>query len=98
MKRPIELQALETYRLWLKYDDGTEGTVDLSDLADRGVFKAWNEPGVFGKAHITEDGAVAWTDEIELCSDALYLRLTDQTSDELFFPQPVAPSSRGISD
>jgi hypothetical protein len=41
MYKIIEAKALEDYRLWLKYSDGTEGAVDLSHLAGKGVFAAW---------------------------------------------------------
>ncbi len=34
--RPIEVRALAPYRIWLRYDDGIEGEVDLSDLAGDG--------------------------------------------------------------
>ena len=30
MPRPVEVRALEPYRIWLRYDDGVEGEVDLS--------------------------------------------------------------------
>lgn len=43
MPKPVEVKALANYRIWLRYDDGTEGEVDLSDLAGRGAFKAWEE-------------------------------------------------------
>ena len=36
--RPVEVRALEPYRIWLRYDDGAEGEVDLSYLAGDGVF------------------------------------------------------------
>ena len=37
MARPVAVQALPHFRLWLRYDDGIEGEIDLSDLAGRGV-------------------------------------------------------------
>ena len=43
MTKPVEVKALANLRIWLRYDDGTEGEVDLSDLALRGVFRAWND-------------------------------------------------------
>jgi len=46
MTRPIKVKALPNFHIWLRYDDGTEGKVDLSDLAGRGVFKAWDDFGI----------------------------------------------------
>ena len=31
--KQVEVKALEGYCLWIKYSDGIEGGVDLSDLA-----------------------------------------------------------------
>lgn len=50
--------------------------MDLSALAGVGVFRLWLEPGAFERAHITEHRAIAWSDDVELCADTLYLRLT----------------------
>lgn len=84
MPRPTVVRALSGWRLWLRYDDGSEGTADLSDLAGRGVFKAWDDESFFRDAHIGSHGAVEWGSEIDLCSDALYLRLTGKSPEELF--------------
>ncbi len=84
MFKPIEVRALPVYKLWLRYSDGTEGEVDLSEFAGRGIFKLWNEYGTFEKVYIGEHGQVAWNDEIDMCPDALYLRLTGKTPEEVF--------------
>ena len=83
MIRPIEVVAREGFRLWLRYDDGACGEVDLSHLAGQGVFAAWSDRAFYERAHITEHRSVAWSDEIELCADALYMRLTGKTVEEL---------------
>ena len=36
MVRPVEARPLMPYRIWLRYQDGTEGEVDLSHLAGKG--------------------------------------------------------------
>lgn len=59
MKKITEARALEAYRLWLRFGDGVEGIADLSDLAGKGVFAAWNTPGAFAKVRVTDFGAVA---------------------------------------
>ena len=92
MKKASEVRPLNGYRIWLRYADGVEGEVDLSHLAGRGVFKAWADRRFFEDVHVDESGAVAWGEDIDLCPDALYLRLTGKTADELFpklKPTPV---------
>jgi hypothetical protein len=80
----LETRVLEGYRVWLRYADGVEGEVDLSDLAGRGVFEAWNDRRFFENVRIDESGALAWGSDIDLCPDALYLRLTGRTPEEVF--------------
>ena len=83
MIRPIEVEPREGYRIWLRYSDGMAGEVDLSNMAGRGVFAAWNEPGCFEQVHIAPHRAIAWTDDLELCPDALYMEITGKSFEEL---------------
>ncbi|WP_419925975.1 DUF2442 domain-containing protein [Candidatus Poriferisocius sp.] len=69
----------EGYRVWIRYADEVAGEVDLSDLAGRGVFKAWENRSCFEAVRVAADGGIAWGDEIELFPDALYMRLTDKS-------------------
>jgi hypothetical protein len=80
----IELSPYKNYRLFVRYDDGANGIVDLSDFAGRGVFAAWNEPGVFEKVRLAEAGHPEWPGGIDLCPDALYMRLTGKRPEEVF--------------
>ena len=80
MTGPIAVEPREDYRIWLRYSDGAEGEVDLSDLAGGGVFSAWDDRACFEAVHMTEYGAIAWSEELELCPDALYMRLTASPS------------------
>jgi hypothetical protein len=82
--RIIDVKALPRFRLELRFDNGETGVVDLLSLAGRGVFEAWNVPGVFEDVSVTDDGAVQWPGEIDLCPDALYLRMTGKTAEEVF--------------
>jgi hypothetical protein len=81
--KPIEVLALEKYQIWIKFSDTTEGIIDLSHLAQQGVFKEWEEPGVFNLVHIhPETDAIAWNDNIEICPDSLYLQLLGMSFEE----------------
>ena len=86
MTELIEVKAKEGYRIWLRYLDGVSGEVDLSYLAGRGVFKAWDSPGVFETARVTDYGFIAWGegDDIEVCPNALYMRLTGKSLEEMW--------------
>ena len=84
MFKPIKAKALSGYRLWLRYADGVEGEVDLSHLAGRGVFAAWDDYPFFEKVHISANGAVTWSAQIDLCPDALYLQISGKTPEEVF--------------
>ena len=82
--RIIAAKPLPGYRLELQFEGGEQGPVDLSDFAGRGVFSAWDEPGVFERVAVNESGAVEWPGEIDLCPDALYLRMTGRTAEDVF--------------
>jgi hypothetical protein len=84
MPKPIEVKALDDYRLRVKYSDGVEGVVDLSDFAGQGVFALWNDYLEFEKVHIGPGGAISWSDQIDMCPDAIYLRITGQNPEDVF--------------
>ena len=84
MIKPVLVRALPNYRLYLEFSDGATGEVDLSDLASKGVFQAWNDYGFFQKVHIGEHREIKWGADIELCAYSLYLKLTGKTPEELF--------------
>ncbi len=83
MIRPTEVEPRDGCRIWLRYQDGTTGEIDLSHLVGRGVFKAWNERACFEKVRIARAGGIAWGDNIELCPDALYMQLTGKTFEQI---------------
>jgi len=80
----IEVKPKANYRLFVRYDDGASGIVDLSCFAGRGVFAAWLEPGVFEQVFLAEAGHPEWPGCIDLCPDALYMRLTGKRPEEVF--------------
>lgn len=84
MFQPIQVRALPGFRLFLRYADGVEGTVDLSSLAGKGVFAIWNEPGVFEGVSIGESGEIRWTSDVDLCPDALYMEISGKSPADLF--------------
>ena len=84
MLTPVEVKALDNYRLWVKYSDGVEGIVDLSNFAGEGVFALWNDYQEFQKVYIGPGGEIAWSDQIDMCPDAIYLQIMGQNPEDLF--------------
>lgn len=84
MPVPIEVEVLENYKLRVKYSDGVEGIVDLSGFAGKGVFALWNDYREFQNVHIGKSGEIAWGEKIDMCPDAIYLKITGKKQEELF--------------
>jgi hypothetical protein len=82
--RITSAKPLPEYRLELQFEDGQCGVVDLSPFVGRGVFTAWEDPKVFTCVSISDEGALEWPGEIDLCPDALYLQMTGKRAEEIF--------------
>ena len=79
----LEIKPLANYTLWLKYDDGTVGEVDLTELTEKGVFKKIKDKAFFKQVYIDkETDAVAWNEDLDLCPDSLFLKLKGLTFEE----------------
>jgi hypothetical protein len=84
MRRISKVTALPGYRVALEFDDGVTGTVDLSESVGKGVFVAWQDPLFFQQVRIGSSGELVWGEQIDLCPDALYLRVTDKKPEDIF--------------
>ena len=84
MFKPINVKALPNYKIWLEYSNGVVGEVDLSDLVNKGVFQQLQNRNLFDKVHIGLARQIAWNDSLELCADALYLKITEDKPENLF--------------
>jgi hypothetical protein len=70
--RPVKIQPLPGYRLQITYPDGVEGVIDLSADIGRGVFTPLADEAFFRTVHIGQYGQIAWSEDIEICSDSAY--------------------------
>ena len=84
MRKPIEVRALPDYKLWLRFDDGVTGEVDLSGYVGKGVFAIWNDYNVFEQVYIGEADQIAWRDEIDMCPDTMYMQLSGKTVEDIY--------------
>ena len=84
MVRPTQVESSDGYRIWIRYSDGVAGEVDLSALVGKGVFRAWEHPGFFAGVYVAPHGSIAWSDELEICPDALYMELSGKSAEDPF--------------
>lgn len=84
MRRILKAKALAGYRLALEFDDGVAGTVDVSDLVGKGVFALWCDAREFERAEIGSCGELTWRGRVDLCPDALYIKMTGKKPEDVF--------------
>ncbi|MEX0774233.1 MAG: DUF2442 domain-containing protein [Phycisphaeraceae bacterium] len=84
MIRVTSVQPKSGFRLHVRFSDGVEGDIDLSHLAGRGVFQLWDQPGRFEQVRATDHGSLAWSEDVEICADAVYLELTGKQARDIF--------------
>jgi Protein of unknown function (DUF2442) len=78
LKDIVEVEALEGYRLKLRFEDGVEGTVDVAQLVSlTGVFAALRDRKEFVAVQVnTELGTICWPCGADLDPDVLYSVVT----------------------
>ncbi len=84
MPRLLAVKPLEGYRLWLIYENGIEGTINLSELVGKEVFTLWEDEERFKKVRIGDGGELVWNNEVDMCADAFYLQITGKHPEEVF--------------
>ena len=85
MIKPIAVEARDRYRIWVEFEDGTAGEVDLSDIAGKGVFKTLEDRELFEPIFILPHHSISWggTDDLEICPDTIYMELASKAPEEL---------------
>jgi len=63
----VACKPLPNYHIWIRFDDGLEGKVDLNHLVGKGVFEAWNSIEFFNEVRVDpKSDTVAWGEDIDL--------------------------------
>jgi hypothetical protein len=72
--RIAEVHPMPDFRLWVRFNDGAQGTVSMSGLvhsSSAGVFAVLRDEGLFSQVKLSY-GAVTWPGELDLAPDAMY--------------------------
>jgi hypothetical protein len=84
MNRITRVTPLPGYQLRVVFENGTEGVADVSALVGRGVFAALAEGDAFQRVQVGPRGELVWPSGLDLCADALFLRVTGQSPADVF--------------
>ena len=58
--------------------------MDLSEAVGKGVFALWRDPLVFKQVRIGSSGELVWGEQVDLCPDALYIKVTGKKPEDIF--------------
>lgn len=84
MNRIISCCANNDYSLWLHFEDGVKGIVNLHDLVGVGIFSAWRDIEKFKKISIDPiKETVSWEGGINLDSDVLHEYLVSKAQEAM---------------
>jgi hypothetical protein len=92
MHRVTECKASRDYKLWLRFDDGMEGSVFLGNLLEVAAFSAWRDVDQFCLVAVDRGSAtVVWDGGIRLDPDILYQDLVSSKAGKEFNSPGLAP-------
>lgn len=82
MVHVVEATPMPAWWLHVRFDDGTEGDVDVAEMiAFDGVFAALREPSFFARVFVNPDwGTVCWPGDLDLAPEPFYERITGHKS------------------
>ena len=88
----ISVEAIEKYKLTVKFDDQTDVIYDVSDLSGKGVFKIWDTNDNFFKVFVNMDsGAISWPGEIDIDTIMLTVQLKGFLQKRIFRIKWIMP-------
>jgi len=85
MKIP-EVKYISDYTISIKFDVGVNGTIQLNDLVQKGIFKVLQDKSEFAKVY-TNGYSIAWSNELEIDATTIYSELTGKHFGEILSPK-----------
>ena len=78
MRDVVEVRPLEGYRVFLRFDDGVQGEIDLEPLLSPfdGVFAPLRDLARFREVFVDDGGTIAWPNGADLAPEILYSKVS----------------------
>jgi hypothetical protein len=72
----VEARYVRDHTIWLRFEDGVQGEVDLSGELRGPVFKPLREPEYFRRFAVSPDlGTISWPNGADFAPEFLYAKL-----------------------
>lgn len=68
----VEARYIRDYVIWVKFQDGTEGEVDLADELWGPVFEPLRDPTQFRNFRVAEYSTIEWPNGADFAPEFLY--------------------------
>lgn len=80
-----EVTYQSDYTIQVKFTDGVIGSVDLTDLVEKGIFQVLKDKEKFSKPYST-GYSIAWSEELEIDAATVYAEITGKHIEEVINP------------
>jgi len=71
----IAVKHVRDYVVWVRFEDGTEGEIDLANELWGPVFEPLKVPENFRQVAVAEYGTIAWPNGADLAPEFVYERV-----------------------
>jgi hypothetical protein len=78
MEKISQVTALPGFHLFIEFNNGIRGEIDLPGRLFGPVFESLRDPELFEQIGLDEFGAVCWPNGADLAPDALYQQLLEK--------------------
>ncbi len=73
MQDIVEVKYVSGFVLWLRFEDGTAGEIDLGSELHGSVFEPLHDPNYFARVRVNPDtGTIEWPNGADFAPEFLY--------------------------
>ncbi|WP_018619325.1 DUF2442 domain-containing protein [Spirosoma luteum] len=72
MNEVKEIETLNDYRIWIKFQDGLEKVINFRPFLGKGFTAELLQEGKFNEVSIEEGGGLAWPNGYDFCPNYLH--------------------------
>ena len=71
MNKIVEIEVLNNYHIWIKFQDDETKTINFQPLIGKGLSSLLLDKEYFGKATIDNGGGLEWPNGVDFCPNYL---------------------------